>query len=179
MLHVGHCHSHVVAAICKQAAALNTHTRYLHDGILDYMERLMRTFNHGITSAIMVCTGSKANDIVLRMAQVVTGKTGTIATNHTCHGQCQDHRRSHQTRFADACGKTCHHRQYLRAVLARRMFQLFPSCWIRMQLKAQCSGLIVDAFPLCSAISCRTPATSPPRHLQVALEAYRKQSFGG
>ena len=84
MLHVGHCHPHVVAAICKQAAALNTHTRYLHDGILDYMERLMRTFNHGITSAIMVCTGSKANDIVLRMAQAVTGKTGTIATNHTC-----------------------------------------------------------------------------------------------
>ena len=32
--HVGHCHPHVVDAICKQAAALNTHTRYLHEGIL-------------------------------------------------------------------------------------------------------------------------------------------------
>jgi 4-aminobutyrate aminotransferase-like enzyme len=84
--HVGHCHPHVVEAICKQAATLNTHTRYLHDGILNYVERLMRTFTPEITSAIMVCTGSEANDIALRMAQAVTGNTGVIATNHTYHG---------------------------------------------------------------------------------------------
>ena len=34
--HVGHCHPRVVDAIAKQAATLNTHTRYLHEGILDY-----------------------------------------------------------------------------------------------------------------------------------------------
>jgi 4-aminobutyrate aminotransferase-like enzyme len=84
--HVGHCHPHVVEAICKQAATLNTHTRYLHEGILNYVERLMSTFKGNITSAIMVCTGSEANDIALRMAQAVTGKTGIIATNHTYHG---------------------------------------------------------------------------------------------
>ena len=84
--HVGHCHPHVVEAICKQAAILNTHTRYLHDGILNYVERLMGTFTSNITSAIMVCTGSEANDIALRMAQAVTGKTGIIASNHTYHG---------------------------------------------------------------------------------------------
>ncbi len=84
--HVGHCHPHVVEAICRQAAVLNTHTRYLHEGILDYVERLMRTFSGDISSAIMVCTGSEANDIALRMAQAVTGKTGIIATNHTYHG---------------------------------------------------------------------------------------------
>ncbi len=84
--HVGHCHPHVVEAICKQAATLNTHTRYLHEGILNYVGRLMATFDGNITSAIMVCTGSEANDIALRMAQAVTGKTGIIATNHTYHG---------------------------------------------------------------------------------------------
>jgi 4-aminobutyrate aminotransferase-like enzyme len=84
--HVGHCHPHVVEAICKQAATLNTHTRYLHEGILNYVERLMKSFTSDITSAIMVCTGSEANDIALRMAQAVTGKTGIIATNHTYHG---------------------------------------------------------------------------------------------
>ena len=31
---VGHSHPRVVAAIAKQAATLNTHTRYLHDGVL-------------------------------------------------------------------------------------------------------------------------------------------------
>ena len=84
--HVGHCHPHVVEAICKQAGQLNTHTRYLHEGILDYVERLTAKLHDGITTAIMVCTGSEANDIALRMAQATTGKTGIIATNHTYHG---------------------------------------------------------------------------------------------
>ncbi len=37
--HVGHCHPHVVEAICRQAQILNTHTRYLHETILDYSEK--------------------------------------------------------------------------------------------------------------------------------------------
>jgi 4-aminobutyrate aminotransferase-like enzyme len=84
--HVGHCHPRVVAAIAAQAAILNTHTRYLHDGLLDYIERLTATLGHGISQAIMVCTGSEANDIALRMAQAMTGKTGIIATDNTYHG---------------------------------------------------------------------------------------------
>ena len=84
--HVGHCHPHVLDAIARQASLLNTHTRYLHEGILDYVERLVATFGPQITSAIMVCTGSEANDVALRMAQAITGKTGIIATDHTYHG---------------------------------------------------------------------------------------------
>jgi 4-aminobutyrate aminotransferase-like enzyme len=84
--HVGHCHPHVVEAIARQASQLNTHTRYLHDGILDYGERLAGLFNHNISQMIMVCTGSEANDIALRMAEAVTGKTGIIATDNTYHG---------------------------------------------------------------------------------------------
>lgn len=84
--HVGHCHPHVVQAICRQSGLLNTHTRYLHDLVLDYIERLGKTLGHGISQAIMTCTGSEANDIALRMAQAVTGKTGIIATDNTYHG---------------------------------------------------------------------------------------------
>jgi 4-aminobutyrate aminotransferase-like enzyme len=84
--HVGHCHPRVVAAIAAQAAVLNTHTRYHHDLVLDYIERLTGTLGHGIAQAIMVCTGSEANDLALRMAQAVTGKTGVIATDATYHG---------------------------------------------------------------------------------------------
>jgi len=84
--HVGHCHPHVVEAICRQASTLNTHTRYLHEGILDYVERLTATFEDDLSTAIMVCTGSEANDIALRMAEAVTGKRGVIATDHTYHG---------------------------------------------------------------------------------------------
>jgi len=84
--HVGHCHPRVVDAICRQACMLNTHTRYLHEGILDYVERLTDTFDDSLDMAILTCTGSEANDIALRMAQAVTGKTGVIATDHTYHG---------------------------------------------------------------------------------------------
>ena len=84
--HVGHCHPKVVEAISLQAATLNTHTRYLHENILDYVDRLTATFDESLSSAIMTCTGSEANDIALRIAQSVTGKSGVIATNHTYHG---------------------------------------------------------------------------------------------
>ncbi|RVD06174.1 aminotransferase class III-fold pyridoxal phosphate-dependent enzyme, partial [Mesorhizobium sp. M7A.F.Ca.ET.027.02.1.1] len=67
--HVGHCHPHVVEALCRQASLLNTHTRYLHTAILDYVERLTATFDAILSSAILTCTGSEANDIALRMAQ--------------------------------------------------------------------------------------------------------------
>lgn len=84
--HVGHCHPRVVAAIARQAAILNTHTRYHHDLVLDYIERLTATLGHEISQAIMVCTGSEANDVALRMAQAATGATGLIATDNTYHG---------------------------------------------------------------------------------------------
>jgi 4-aminobutyrate aminotransferase-like enzyme len=84
--HVGHCHPHVVAAIARQSAVLNTHTRYLHEGVLDYIERLTARMGHGLSQAIMVCTGSEANDVALRMAQAATGASGIIATDNTYHG---------------------------------------------------------------------------------------------
>lgn len=84
--HVGHCHPKVVEAICKQAATLNTHSRYLHEGILDYVEALTATLDAPFDTVLLTCTGSEANDVALRMAQALTGKTGVIATDHTYHG---------------------------------------------------------------------------------------------
>ena len=84
--HVGHCNPRVVDAICAQARTLNTHTRYLHEGILDYVERLTGTFDDPLDTAILTCTGSEANDIALRMAEGMTGKRGIIATDATYHG---------------------------------------------------------------------------------------------
>jgi len=45
--HVGHCHPHVVEAIARQAARLNTNTRYPHDEVLDYAERLTASLPAG------------------------------------------------------------------------------------------------------------------------------------
>ena len=84
--HVGHCHPHVVDAIAKQAATLNVHTRYLHETILDYSERLCATFDDSLSMAILTCTGTESNEIALRMARQHTGKMGIICSNFTYHG---------------------------------------------------------------------------------------------
>ncbi len=87
--HVGHCHPRVVEAICKQVSTFNSHTRYLHENILDYADRLTATFAAPLSTVIMTCSGSEANDIALRMAQAFTGKSGIIATDHTYHGNTE------------------------------------------------------------------------------------------
>ncbi len=83
---VGHCHPHVVAAIAKQAAILNTHTRYLHESVLDLAERLLATVPAGIGNVMFTCTGSEANDLALRIARTTTGGTGFVATETAYHG---------------------------------------------------------------------------------------------
>lgn len=84
--HVGHCNPRVVKAISTQAATLNTHTRYLHDGILDYAERLTAKMPASLSTLLLTCTGSEANDVAMRMAEGMTGKRGIIATDATYHG---------------------------------------------------------------------------------------------
>ncbi|WDD90239.1 aspartate aminotransferase family protein (plasmid) [Burkholderia sp. FERM BP-3421] len=83
---VGHCHRHVVDAITRQAATLNTHTRYLHEGIVRYAERLVATFPDELSQAIFTCSGSEANDLALRIASRHTEGTGVIVTKLAYHG---------------------------------------------------------------------------------------------
>ncbi|KRR18984.1 4-aminobutyrate aminotransferase [Bradyrhizobium lablabi] len=83
---VGHCHPHVVQAIARQAGVLNTHTRYLHETVLDFAERLLATFPHQIGHVMFTCTGSEANDLALRVARTCTGGTGFIVTANAYHG---------------------------------------------------------------------------------------------
>jgi len=87
--HVGHCHPRVVEAICKQASILNTHTRYLHENVLDYAERLTDKLPSGLDTAMFCCTGSEANELALRIARVVTGGTGIVVTDSAYHGNSQ------------------------------------------------------------------------------------------
>jgi 4-aminobutyrate aminotransferase-like enzyme len=83
---VGHCHPRVVAAMADQAATLATHTRYLHDAVLDYADRLLAHFPVPLTHVMFTCTGSEANDLALRVARAKTGGTGVIVTDNAYHG---------------------------------------------------------------------------------------------
>ena len=83
---VGHCHPHVVEAIARQAGVLNTHTRYLHEGVLDYAERLLATMPAELAHAMFTCTGSEANDLAMRIACAHTKADGLIVTHFAYHG---------------------------------------------------------------------------------------------
>lgn len=83
---IGHCHPHVVAALSRQAAMLNTHTRYLHETILDYSERLLATMPDAIGRVMFTCTGSESNDLAYRIARTVTCGEGLVVTKAAYHG---------------------------------------------------------------------------------------------
>ena len=90
---VGHCHPHVVAAISKQAGTLNVHSRYLHEGILEYAERLTGHHHDGIDSVVFTCTGTEANEVALMMARLATGGRGIICTDAAYHGNSAEVRK--------------------------------------------------------------------------------------
>ena len=86
---VGHCHPHVNAAVMAQMGTLCTHTRYMQDGILEFAEKLLATFEDEIGHVMFTCTGSEANDLALRMAKYHTGHEGIIVTSEAYHGNSE------------------------------------------------------------------------------------------
>jgi len=84
--HVGHCHPHVVRAAQSQIAVLNTNTRYLHDNITRYAEKLVATLPEPLEVCFFVNSGSEANDLALRLARGATGRKDTIVLDGAYHG---------------------------------------------------------------------------------------------
>lgn len=84
--HVGHAHPKVVAAAARQDAVLNTNTRYLHDNIVRYAERLTATLPEELQVCFFVCSGSEANELALRMARAHTGKRDVVTLDGAYHG---------------------------------------------------------------------------------------------
>lgn len=83
---VGHGNRVVAEAMAKQQGTLNVHSRYLHEGIVNFAERLTGLQHDGIESVIFSCSGTEANEIALRMARFATGKRGIVCTDATYHG---------------------------------------------------------------------------------------------
>src|SRR6185437_1036585 len=65
------------------------HSRYLHEGIVAFAERLAALHGPEIESVIFTCSGTEANEVALRMARIATGKTGIVCTNATYHGNSE------------------------------------------------------------------------------------------
>jgi 4-aminobutyrate aminotransferase-like enzyme len=83
---VGHCHPHVVEAATRQLGRLNIHNRYLHQGTIEYAERLLATLPEALSHVTFTCTGSESNDLALRLAAHFTGREGVVVTEAAYHG---------------------------------------------------------------------------------------------
>jgi 4-aminobutyrate aminotransferase-like enzyme/Ser/Thr protein kinase RdoA (MazF antagonist) len=84
--HVGHTHPAVVEAIQRQTAILATHTRYLHETILEYAHELTSRLPAHLDTCIFVNSGSEANDVAWRIARMLTGNHGALVMEHAYHG---------------------------------------------------------------------------------------------
>lgn len=84
--HVGHCHPRVVRAIQQQTTVLNTNTRYLHDNLNRYAERLSATMPDPLRVCFFVNSASEANELALRLARAYTGQRDMIVLEDAYHG---------------------------------------------------------------------------------------------
>ena len=98
---VGHAHPRVVEAMQRQSETLNVHSRYLHEGILDYAEHLTSLHAEHLTTAVFACSGTEANEIAILMARAATGGRGLIYTQAAYHGNSTEVRKLSRLRGAD------------------------------------------------------------------------------
>ncbi|GAB3035321.1 aminotransferase class III-fold pyridoxal phosphate-dependent enzyme [Bowmanella dokdonensis] len=84
--HVGHCHPKVVAAAQQQMATLNTNTRYLHDNLVSYGERLLGYFPDKLAVCFLVNSGSEANELAFRLARCASKSRELLVVDGAYHG---------------------------------------------------------------------------------------------
>jgi 4-aminobutyrate aminotransferase-like enzyme/Ser/Thr protein kinase RdoA (MazF antagonist) len=84
--HVGHCHPQVVKAGQEQMAVLNTNTRYLHDRINEYAEKLCSLLPETLSVCFFVNSGSEANELALRLSRAHTRQRDLIVLEGAYHG---------------------------------------------------------------------------------------------
>ena len=83
---VGHSHPRVVQAVTQQQRLLATHSRYLHEAVVELAEQLQATLPPGLDAVMMVNSGSEANDLAWRVARAATGRAGAVVTAGAYHG---------------------------------------------------------------------------------------------
>ena len=87
--HVGHGHPRVVEAGVAQMRLLNTNTRYLHENVIRYAERLTALLPEHLEVCFFTNSGSEANELALRLARAVTGRPDIATVDVAYHGNTQ------------------------------------------------------------------------------------------
>lgn len=172
---VGHCHPKIVETLARQSATLNTHTRYLHETILNYADNILSTLPDSLQRLTLTCTGSEANDLALRIANFATGGRGIVVTDLAYHGGTMavaemspslgagvaDHVRTVEAPDSYRLGK-----EGLGEIFAQNVMEAFDDL--------QRCGYIPSAFIFDSVFSSDGVLTDPPGFLLEAVAAAKK-----
>ena len=83
---VGHAHPTVTQAVSQQLRVLDTHSRYLHHGIVELAERLIAAMPEPLDTCLFTTSGTEANELAWRMATAWTGGNAAVIAEHAYHG---------------------------------------------------------------------------------------------
>ncbi|MBT18155.1 MAG: aspartate aminotransferase family protein [Dehalococcoidia bacterium] len=84
--HVGHSNPRVTEACARQMGLLNTNTRYVYDGLTEYLGRIANTLPEPLSVGFLVNSGSEANELAVRIARAHTGAHDMVVVEGAYHG---------------------------------------------------------------------------------------------
>jgi len=84
---LGHSHPRFVARLQKQLATIiHIGDQYVSPGVLNAASRLASKAPGNLNKAVLLSTGSEANECAMRMAKAVTGRTGLLGLTRGYYG---------------------------------------------------------------------------------------------
>jgi 4-aminobutyrate aminotransferase-like enzyme/Ser/Thr protein kinase RdoA (MazF antagonist) len=178
--HVGHSHPYVVRAVTEQMRRLNTNTRYLHELLIEYSERLTAMMPAPLSVVFFVNSGSEANELALRLARTHTNRADVIVTDCAYHGNTSAMVDLSPYKFDGPGGRGCPpwvHKVLLPDVYrgqhrGRNAGSAYAHEVTRATQDAVTNGGVA-AFFCESAVSCGGQIILPPNFLREAFAAVR------
>jgi 4-aminobutyrate aminotransferase-like enzyme/Ser/Thr protein kinase RdoA (MazF antagonist)/murein DD-endopeptidase MepM/ murein hydrolase activator NlpD len=181
--HVGHSHPRVVGAAQRQAAVLNTNTRYLHENLVRYAERLSSLLPEPLRVCFFVNSGSEANDLALRLARTHTRRKDVVVVDGAYHGNLTSLVEISPYKFdgPGGSGALPHIHKVPMPDVYRGLYRsndllagVKYAAHVREAIRAAGEG--VAAFICESVLSCGGQIVLPPGYLQ---EVYRQMRAAG
>lgn len=180
--HVGHSRPEVVEAVRKQMAVLNTNTRYMHDNIVYYAQRLTRLLPEPLDVCFIVNSGSEANDLALRLARSFTGAKDITVVEGAYHGHISSLIDVSPYKFngPGGKGKPTHTHvvplpdMYRSPYSEDKAADVFAAEFKEVLSRVLGSGRRVAAFLVESLMSCAGQIVFPPGYLKKAFSLIRE-----
>lgn len=90
---LGHCHPALTTALSEQAAVLtqNPNSGFSYSPVrAALLQKLAPLLPEPLTRLYFVNSGAEANDLAIKMARLLTGRIGIVATERSFHGRTQN-----------------------------------------------------------------------------------------